>query len=88
MQQAIFTHVDWRVELQILVQCRDLINLLLLQVKAAHIQVRLQSSLGGALGDDRNAALRVPAQQHLGRCLAMRIRHLLDHGVFKQRWVV
>jgi hypothetical protein len=66
------TYVCRDVELQVLVQIRDRLDLILLQVEACDIQVLLQAVLGVALGDDGQATLCRPAQENLSPCVSCR----------------
>lgn len=72
------------VESQVLVQRADGLDLSGLQVPGSDIQVLRQAVWVVALGDDSDVALRGPAQQHLGRGLAMLLSNGLDSGVLEQ----
>jgi hypothetical protein len=78
------TYVGRVVEAQSLVQAADLLDLILLQVEAAHVQVLRKTALVVALGDDSDAALGGPAQQHLRRALAVSIGNGLHDLVVEQ----
>jgi hypothetical protein len=79
-----YTYVGRVVEAQPLVQAADLLNLILLQVEAADVQVLRKTALVVALGDNSNAALSGPAQQDLRRALAVGVGNSLDHLVVEQ----
>lgn len=68
-----------------MVQSTDLLDLVLGQIEAAHIQVLRQTVLVIALGNDSNAPLRRPPQQDLRRGLAVLVRNALDGRVLKKK---
>nr|POE59280.1 hypothetical protein CFP56_24549 [Quercus suber] len=70
---------------QALIQRADLLDLVGGEVEAADVEVLLQAALVIGLGDDGDAALRGPAQQHLGRRLAVLGRDALDGRVLEQQ---
>jgi hypothetical protein len=78
------TYIGRVVEPQSLVQAADLLDLILLQVEAAHVQVLRKTALVVALGDNGNTALSGPAQQDLRRALAVSVGDGLHDLVVKQ----
>jgi hypothetical protein len=82
--KLVSTYVGWGIELQVLVEVRDLSNLRLAHVKASDVQVLLQTVLRVALGDNGQTALCRPPQQDLCGCLAVLLGDLLDDGVIEQ----
>jgi hypothetical protein len=79
------TYVGRSVELEVLVQVRDLSNLRVLESEADDVQVLLQTVLRVALGDDGDTALCRPSQKDLCGCLAVRLSDLLDDGVVEEK---
>ena len=78
------TYVGRVVESQALVKCADLLNLILLEVEAAHVEVLCKTRLVVALGDDSNAALGRPTEQNLCGSLAVGVGNALDDVVVEE----
>lgn len=72
------------VESQVPVQGADGLDLAGFQVPASDVQVLRQAVRVVALGDDSDVALRGPAQQHLGRGLAVLLGNALDGRMLEQ----
>lgn len=79
------THVCGLVEAQVLVQRGYGLNLIIIEVEAEVLEVLLHASLAAALGNDGDAALGGPAQQHLGGGLAVLVGDGLDGGLLHER---
>jgi hypothetical protein len=84
-QQGEKTYVHGIVKAKANVQRINGVNVSLLQTPPSNVQVLAQSRRVVALGDNRNAALRGPSQQHLRRRLAVLRRRRRDHAVLQQR---
>jgi len=78
------TYVGRVVEPQALVQSADLLNLILLEVEAADIEVLCKTRLVVALGNDSNAALGRPAKEDLRRALSVSVGNALDDVVVEE----
>lgn len=80
--------IGWVVESQSLVKSRDLLELRLLEIEVAHVQVLLESGLGVGLWNDGNAALGDPSEDDLSWGLLVLLSNLGDHLVLEQHWGV
>ena len=80
--------ISWVVESQSLVKSRDLLELRLLKVKVADVQVLLESGLGVGLWNDGDSALGDPAEDDLGWGLLVLLGNLGDHLVLEKHWGV
>lgn len=74
----IHTIRQWVVKPQPLIQPTDTFNLVLGQLKTAHVQILRQTALVVTLWNDRDAPLRGPAQEHLGGSLVVLGGDVLD----------
>lgn len=79
------TYVGRSVELEVLVQTRNLLNLTVLEIKAGNIQVLRQAVWRVGLGDNAETALGGPAEKNLGGSLAVSLCNLLDDGVVEKK---
>lgn len=78
------THIRRVVESQPLIQPTDLLHLILLQVKTAHVQILRQTGLIVALRNDSNTTLGRPAKQDLRGSLAVGVGDALDDVVLEE----
>jgi len=78
------TVVDGRVELEVLVKSRDLLNLGLLHIPASDLEVLLETVLVVGLGDDSNSTLSGPSEEDLCRGLVVLLGEASDHLVLKE----
>ena len=64
-----------------LVQGADLLHFFVGEGEIPDLEVLLDALLVGGLGNDHNAPLHVPAENHLANTLPMSCRNALEHGV-------
>ena len=77
------THVQRVVEPQVLVECKDILDLLVGEVEPSDVEVLCKTALVVALRDDSDVALCGPSQQHLGGGLAMLLSNRCDGGMLE-----
>lgn len=73
------------VESQINIEAGDLVNLVLVEIEGAAVQVLLQAVHVVRLGNNNNVSLGAPAQQDLARGLAVLLGDALDHVGLEER---
>ena len=76
------TYVVRVVEAQILLECVDILHLLLGNIPRRRVEVLCQSLRIVALRDDTDIALSGPSQEYLSWCLVLRTPNLLDRVMF------
>jgi hypothetical protein len=81
----IVTYVGRSVELEVLVQLRDLLDLIVLQVEASDIQVLRQAVRRVRLRNDGDTTLCAPPEQNLCGSLAVCLGDLLDDRVVEEQ---
>lgn len=78
------TVVDGRVELEVLVKSRNLLNLGLLHIPASNLEVLLKTVLVVGLGDDSNTTLSGPSEEDLCGSLVVLLGETSDYLVLKE----
>lgn len=79
------TYVQWVVEPQPLIQSTNRLNLLIIQIERADVQVGRQTALVIRLRNHRNAALSRPSEQDLRWRLVVLVRDSLDGLVVEEK---